>query len=80
MPILNNVMAEVSVLFTYPRNIVFLIVRLLLAYGFATPALLKINNIQATAMWFGSVSIPFPLFFSYLVSGIEVLGIVVIVA
>ena len=79
MTSLKNIMAEVSILFSYPRNIIFLIVRLLLAYGFATPALLKINNIEATAVWFGSVSIPFPLLFAYLVSGIEILGIVLLI-
>ncbi|HIQ27585.1 MAG TPA: DoxX family protein [Sulfurovum sp.] len=76
---MRNVMAEISVLFSYPRHIIFLIIRLLLAYGFAKPALLKISNIQSTIEWFQSVSIPLPQLFAYLVSGIEIIGIVLLI-
>lgn len=76
---MKDVIAEISILFSYPKNIIFLIARLLIAYGFAKPALLKINNIQATSEWFASVSIPFPVLFSYVVSGIEIIGIVLLI-
>ena len=76
---MKNILAEISVLFSYPKHLVFLIIRLLLAYGFAKPALLKINNLSETAKWFMEIHIPLPKLLAYLVSGIEVIGIVLLV-
>lgn len=76
---MRQVLAEIAVLFSYPRHLVFLLVRFALAYGFAKPALLKINDMDATQKWFESLSIPFPGITSYLVSGIEIFGIVLLV-
>lgn len=76
---MKDMMAEISVLFSYPKNIIFLGIRLLIAYGFVTPALLKMNNIEGTVKWFESLSIPFPQLFSYLVSGIEIIGIILLI-
>jgi len=76
---MKNFLAEVAVLFAYPKNLIFLVTRLTIAYGFAMPALLKINNFADTVKWFESLSIPFPLLASYLVSGIEVMGIVLLI-
>ena len=76
---MKNVLAEISVLFSYPKHLVFLVIRLLLAYGFAKPALLKINNLPETANWFMEIHIPLPKLVAYLVSGIEVIGIVLLV-
>ena len=79
MHTLKKIMGEISVLFSYPRNLITLGVRFVLAYGFSTPALLKINNIQGTEKWFTEMSIPFPSLFAYLVSGIETIGIILLV-
>ena len=76
---MKNFFAEVSVLFSYPKNLTLLAVRLVIAYGFAMPALLKINNLDGTIEWFTSISIPFPALTAYLVSGIEVMGIVLLI-
>ncbi len=73
---MKDFMGEVSVLFAYPKNLIFLGVRLVLVYGFAMPALLKINNMKETVIWFESLSIPLPSIAAYLVSGIESIGIV----
>ncbi len=73
---MKSFMGEVSVLFSYPKNLVFLGVRLVLVYGFAMPALLKINNLEETVIWFESLSIPLPMIAAYLVSTIESIGIV----
>ena len=75
----KNILGEVSVLFSYPKHIFILLARLLLAYGFAKPALLKINDMSATAEWFASLHIPFPTLLAYLVSGLETIGIVLLV-
>ena len=71
-------MGEVSVLFSYPRNLIVLSVRWVLAFGFSTPALLKISNIQGTEAWFAQMAIPFPSFFAYVVSGVEIMGIILL--
>ena len=77
--IMKDFMGELSVLFSYPKNLVFLAVRLILAYGFASPALFKINYLQDTIAWFESISIPLPTLTTYLVSGIETMGMVFLV-
>ena len=76
---MKNFMGEVAVLLSYPKNIILVILRLVLAYGFASPALLKINYLQETIIWFESMSIPLPKLATYLVSGIESIGIVLLV-
>ena len=75
----KNLFGEISVLFSYPKHIFILLARLLLAYGFAKPALLKINDMTATSEWFASLHIPFPTLLAYLVSGLETIGIVLLV-
>ena len=76
---MKNFMGEVAVLLSYPKNLIFVILRLVLAYGFASPALLKINYLQETIVWFESMSIPLPKLATYLVSGIESIGIVLLI-
>ncbi|UPT76579.1 DoxX family protein [Sulfurovum sp. XGS-02] len=75
---MKNFMSEVAVLFSYPKNLIKLVIRLILSYGFATPALLKINNLEDTVTWFESMAIPVPLLSTYLVSSIETMGIVLL--
>jgi len=76
---MQNFLSELAVLLSYPKNLIFLILRLILAYGFAAPALLKLNYLQETIVWFESMSIPLPKLATYLVSGIETIGIVLLV-
>ena len=72
----KNFFGEISVLFSYPKHLFILASRLIIAYGFAKPALMKLSDMTATASWFGSIAIPFPTFTAYLVSGIETVGII----
>lgn len=76
---LKEMLGELSILFTYPKNLLLLLTRLLLAYSFTMPALLKINDLQGTQTWFKEMHIPFADFFSYLVSGLETFGIVLLI-
>jgi len=76
---MKNLLGEVGILFSYPKNLVLLVVRWILAYGFTMPALLKLNDMSETVKWFDTMSIPFPLLSAYLVSGIEALGIVLLI-
>ena len=76
---LKDFLGECRVLFSYPKNIVILMARWLIAYGFAVPALAKINNLEGTIVWFEQIHIPFPVLAAYLVSSVETLGIVLLV-
>ncbi len=76
---MKEVLSELSVLFSYPKNLIILAVRFMLAYGFATPALLKINDLKGTEEWFIQMAVPFPAFSAYLVSGLETIGIALLV-
>jgi len=58
---LKDFLGECRVLFSYPKNIVILMARWLIAYGFAVPALAKINNLEGTIVWFEQIHIPFPV-------------------
>jgi putative oxidoreductase len=76
---MKNTFGEIAVLFSYPQNLILLITRLTLAYGFVQPSLLKLKNMKETAEWFNSMHIPAPQLLSYLVVGIEILGIVLLI-
>jgi putative oxidoreductase len=76
---MKNTMGEVAVLFSYPKNLILLSGRLLIAYGFAKPALLKIASMEDTSAWFSSLEIPFPVLTAYFVTGMEVIGIVLLI-
>ncbi|HIQ46353.1 MAG TPA: DoxX family protein [Sulfurovum sp.] len=74
----KNMMGEVAVLFSYPKHLFILFARLVIAYGFTKPALMKLHDMESTAAWFHNLSIPFPTFSAYFVTGIEVIGIVLL--
>jgi len=76
---MKNFMGEVAVLFSYPKNIILLMARLTIAYGFSNPALLKVNYLPETISWFDGMSIPFPVLSAYLVSTIETMGAILLV-
>ena len=73
-----NFFSELKVLLSYPQNIVILLARIVIAYGFSIPALMKIQNIESTMVWFDQLGIPFSSFAAYLVSAIESAGIVLL--
>ena len=75
----KDFLGECRVLFSYPKNLVILMARWLIAYGFTVPALAKINNLEGTIVWFEEIYIPFPVLAAYLVSSIETLGIVLLI-
>lgn len=75
---MRDFMAEFGVLSSYPRHIVLLLARCMIAYGFTFPALMKIHDIDATARWFDSYGIPFASITGMFVSTIEVTGIILL--
>lgn len=76
---MKDFFGELYVLFSYPKSLILLISRIVLAYGFSLPALLKISDLKGTIIWFESISIPFPTLFAYLVSGLESVGIILLI-
>lgn len=58
------------------KDLVLLVLRLVLAYGFFNPALMKIKDINSIADWFESINIPLPILNAYLATGTEVFGVI----
>ena len=59
------------------KDIPLLFIRLILAYGFYMPAMMKWGNISGIAEWFGSIGIPFPTLNAYLAASTE-MGVVIL--
>lgn len=55
-----------------------LLLRLLLAYGFYSPAMHKWDDIDAVAAWFGTLGIPMPLLNAYLAASTELAGVILL--
>ncbi len=69
---------EVCGLFDNLKSFFLLLARLVLAYGFYEPAMMKWNNIDSVAQWFGSIGIPMPMLNAYMAATTELLGVVLI--
>ncbi|RUM73000.1 MAG: DoxX family protein [Sulfurovum sp.] len=76
---MRDFIGELRVLLSYPKNILLLAARIVVAYGFALPAMVKINDLSSTAKWFEKLHIPFSYISAYLVSTIETIGLVLLV-
>ncbi len=73
--IYNKISERLSAL----KDIPLLLMRLILAYGFYTPAIMKLKNMESIGEWYGSLGIPLPLFSAYLSGVTEISGIVLLV-
>ena len=60
------------------KDIPLLLIRLVLAFGFWTPAIMKWGNINGIAEWFGSLGIPFPTLNAYLAASTEMAGVILL--
>ncbi|SFV71099.1 Membrane protein, distant similarity to thiosulphate:quinone oxidoreductase DoxD [hydrothermal vent metagenome] len=76
---LKDFYLELSVLFNYFQSFSLLFIRLVLAYGFYTPALTKWNNFNTTVEWFSSLGIPFASLATLITASIELMGVVLLV-
>ncbi len=76
---MRDFFAELGVLFSYPQNIVLLLSRFVLAYGFVQPATMKLHDLNGTTLFFHSIGIPFAQFFAYIVPTLETLGVVLLI-
>ncbi|ADN10112.1 DoxX family protein [Sulfurimonas autotrophica] len=69
---------EFSRLGEYLQSLSLLFARLLVAYGFYEPAMMKWNDIKSVAEWFGSMGIPFPTLNAYMAASTEITGVVLL--
>jgi len=60
------------------KDIPLLMMRLILAYGFYQPAMMKLKDISAIAEWFESMEIPAPTLNAYLATYTEVSGFILL--
>ena len=57
------------------RDLPLLFIRLILAYGFYGPAMMKWSGINNVASWFGSMNYPLPKLSAYLAATTELAGV-----
>jgi len=69
---------EFSRLGEYGKSLSLLFARLVVAYGFYEPAMMKWGDINSVAEWFGSMGIPFPTLNAYLAASTETTGVVLL--
>lgn len=60
------------------QDIPLLALRLLLAYGFYTPAMMKWGNIEGIAEWFGTMGIPLPTLNAYMAASTEMAAVILL--
>lgn len=60
------------------KDLPLLFFRLVLAYGFYGTAMMKWQNIDGVAEWFGSLGIPMPTLNAYLAASTEIAGVVLL--
>jgi len=61
------------------QDAALLLLRLVLAYGFFGPAMMKWKNMEAIGDWFQSLGYPFPYLNAYLAGTAEALGVILLV-
>ena len=60
------------------QDLPLLLVRIILAYTFIGPAILKLSDISATAQFFEYLGIPLPTLNAYMAAGTELVGAVLL--
>lgn len=60
------------------KDLSLLFFRLILAYGFYGPAMMKWGNIGNVAEWFGSMGIPMPTLNAYMAASTEIAGVLLL--
>lgn len=76
--LIKNLYLEFSRLSEYLKSLSLLFARLIVAYGFYEPAMMKWSDISAIAEWFGSIGIPLPTLNAYMAASTEALGVLLL--
>lgn len=63
---------------THLKSLPLLLMRIVLAYGFFNPAMMKLKNIDNIILWFDSLGMPLPALNAYLATATESLGVVLL--
>jgi len=74
----KDIYLEYSRLSEYFKSLSLLIARFLVAYGFYEPAMMKWQDMNSVAEWFGSMGIPFPTLNAYMAASTEITGVVLL--
>ncbi len=76
--LLKNIYLEFSRLSEYIKSLSLLFARLVVAYGFYEPAIMKWKDIDSVSSWFASLGIPFPTLNAYMAASTELIGVVLL--
>lgn len=60
------------------KDLPLLIMRLVLAYGFYKPAMMKVNGFEGIVEWFEGMELPFARLNAYMATGTEVAGFILL--
>jgi len=74
----KKIYLEFSRLGGYLKSIALLFTRIILAYGFYEPAMMKWKDMNAVSEWFGSMGMPFPTLNAYMAATTEITGVVLL--
>lgn len=72
-------LTKFNVFFQKLNEIPLLIFRLILAFGFYEPAMMKIKNFSYISVWFKELGIIFPTLMTYVVTITETAGIILLI-
>lgn len=73
---IKDIYKEFTRLSEYTQSLGLLFLRLIVAYTFFAPAMMKWNDIGAVAQWFAAMGIPFPTLNAYMSATTEIVGVV----
>jgi putative oxidoreductase len=60
------------------KDLLLLLIRIVLAYGFWGPAMMKWNNIDGIIEWFDSMGMPMPTLNAYMSATTEISGVILL--
>ena len=75
---IQDIYKEFTRLSEYTKSLGLLFLRLILAYTFFAPAMVKWADIASVASWFESMGIPFPTLNAYMAASTEITGVVLL--
>ena len=75
---IKNIYLEFSRLSEYLQSFSLFLARVVVAYGFYEPAMMKWSDINSVAEWFGSMGIPFATLNAYMAASTEIAGVVLL--
>ena len=76
--LLKKMYTEFARFSEYGKSLSLLAARLIVAYGFYEPAMMKWKDINSVAEWFGSMGMPFPTLNAYMAASTEITGVVLL--